>query len=345
LLLKKVLPASRVVFVGDINQLASVGAGSVLGDIIASGVVPTVRLTQIYRQDENSKIVTNAHAINAGEMPDLSNRCRDFFFEHAATPMEIKQKVLSLVTDRLPKYFAKMTAGAGAAGVGVGAGVAGVHPCPDTKNLNHVFVAGHGCAPDAPAPAVQVLCPMKAGDAGMTALNTALQTAINPHADDKPEYAYGENVFRIGDRVMQTQNDYTLEWVRGGGETGEGIFNGDMGTVIAVNPREGAVTVRFEDGRTAEYVRADLASLVPSYAITVHKSQGCEFDAVVIPVTSGAYMILTRNLLYTAVTRAKKMVVIVGTAENVKKMTENTYTKHRYTLLENLLKNVVKMLD
>jgi exodeoxyribonuclease V alpha subunit len=294
-LLKKVLLDTRVVLVGDIDQLASVGAGNVLADLISSQTVPVVRLTQIYRQDEKSKIITNAHAINHGEMPDITNKSTDFFFESAQSPAEIKQKVLSLVTSRLPKFL--------------------------------------GTAQ------VQVLCPMKMGEAGMTSLNLALQSALNPPAQNKPEIKYADTIFRICDRVMQTQNNYSQEWQKGA-QSGTGVYNGDTGTIVSIF--DGEVRVKFEDDRESVYVKSDLLNLVPSYAITVHQSQGCEFPAVVVPVTSGAYMILTRNLLYTAVTRAKKFVMLVGSAENIQKMVENTYTKKRFTMLETLLKNQIE---
>jgi len=304
-LLKKVLTGTRVILVGDIDQLASVGAGNVLEDIITSQVIPVVRLTEIYRQDALSKIVTNAHAINRGEMPDISNKSRDFFFETANNPTEIREKVISLVATRLPKYLEKSPVANG-----------------DTS-----FKKGG---------IIQVLCPMKAGEAGCIALNLALQESLNPKENGKPEITYGETIYRLGDRVMQTQNNYHQEWVKNG-VSGEGVYNGDIGTIYEVNPQYGEVRVQFEDGRESTYTRSDLTSLSPSYAITVHKSQGCEFDVVVIPVTSGAYMILTRNLLYTAVTRAKTLVMLVGSSENIKKMVENTYTKRRFTMLGKLL--------
>jgi len=295
-LLKKVLRGTRVVLVGDIDQLPSVGAGNVLADIIASGVVPVVKLTEIYRQTELSKIVTNAHAINHGQMPDISNKSNDFFFETATSPADIKNKVLSLVTERLPRFLGN-------------------------------------------SPKIQVLCPMKAGEAGMNSLNLALQETLNPEAGGRVQYEYGHTVFRVGDRVMQTLNNYNQEWSKKT-ESGVGVYNGDIGSIVAINKQNGEVTVEFEDGRTSIYTRTDLANLALSYAITVHKSQGCEFDAVVIPVTSGAYMVLTRNLLYTAVTRAKQLVMLVGSAENLQKMVDNTYTKQRFTMLRELLQEM-----
>ena len=167
----------------------------------------------------------------------------------------------------------------------------------------------------------------------MNSLNVELQQAINPTGT---QYEYGHTVFRVGDRVMQTLNNYQQEWSKGH-EIGSGVYNGDIGVITNVNRQSGEVTVELEDGRITVYTRADLANLVLAYAITVHKSQGCEFDVVVIPVTSGAYMILTRNLLYTAVTRAKKMVMLVGSTENIEKMVKNTYTKKRHTMLRDFL--------
>ena len=301
-LLKKVLPRTRVIIVGDIDQLPSVGAGSVLGDIIASGVISTVRLTEIYRQSEKSEIVFSAHAINNGRMPDLSNKSSDFFFANASAPLSIKQKVVSLIADgRIQKFLDS--------------------PALSTNNI-------------------QVLAPMKAGEAGMNALNIALQEAINPQELDKPEYEFGQiqkTVFRLGDRVMQTANNYNQEWVKQNSEIGSGVYNGDIGQIIGINRQNGEIVVELEDGRITTYMKTDLANLVLAYAITVHKSQGCEFDVVIIPVTSGAYMILTRNLLYTAVTRAKKMVVLVGDAINIEKMVKNTYIQKRFTLLKEFL--------
>ena len=312
-LLKKVLRGTRVIFVGDVDQLPSVGAGSVLCDVIESAVLRVVRLTEIYRQTERSRIVVSAHAINRGEMPDLTNKSSDFFFENAVSPADIKAKVVKLVTERLPKYLASQ---------------AGASLVPKEKS------SALGMAQK-----IQVLCPMKLGEAGMNSLNLALQEALNPRDSMKPEYEYGQTVFRLGDRVMQTLNNYNQEWVKGG-EAGAGVYNGDIGTIIEVNRASGEVTVALEDGRMTTYTRADLANVVLSYAITVHKSQGCEFDVVVIPVTSGAYMILTRNLLYTAVTRARRIVMLVGSAENIRKMVENTYTKRRHTMLKQFLRDM-----
>lgn len=293
-LLRKILSGTKVVFIGDSDQLPSVGAGNVLADIIESGVVPTIRLTQIYRTGEDATIAINAHRINNGEMPLLDNKSSDFFYSSAETPEIIKNEILGLCSSRLPQYL-------------------GV----DTSK-------------------VQVLAPMKLGAAGVINLNKCLQEIINPPAPDKAELLYGETIFRQGDRVMHTVNNYKQEWVRNH-EEGKGIFNGDIGKIVEINKFSGEITVELEDGRVTIYPRSELAALTLSYAITVHKSQGCEFDAVVIPVVSGAYMIMTRNLLYTAVTRAKRLVMLVGKQENVQKMVSNTYTKKRNSCLNKYL--------
>ncbi len=294
-LLRKIMHGTKVIFIGDIDQLASVGAGNVLSDMITSGVLPVIQLTQIYRTGEDSTIAVNAYKINKGEMPLLNNKSIDFFYDRAETPLEIKNKVVDLLSVRLPEYLKT-----------------------DSSKI-------------------QVLAPMKLGEAGVNNLNTVLQDVLNPQRGQS-QYTYGETIFRLGDRVMHTVNNYKQEWKKGG-EEGKGIFNGDIGKIIDINPESGETTVELEDGRVSIYSRSDLVALTLSYAITVHKSQGCEFDAVVIPVVSGAYMILTRNLLYTAVTRAKKLVVLVGKEENIKKMVENTYTKKRNSCLSKYLQH------
>jgi len=296
-LLKKINNGTRVVIVGDIDQLPSVGAGNVLSDIIESGIVPVMRLQEIYRQSEHSSIVTSAHAINRGEMPALDNKSNDFFFESCNSVSEISKKVVALATTRIPSYL------------------------------------------DISPSKIQILAPMKLGMAGANSLNLALQEALNPPKIGKDEYEYKETTFRIGDRVMQTANNYNQEWTKNVGyiEHGSGVYNGDIGTIASINRYNGEITVAMEDGRVVTYCRADLANLMLSYAITVHKSQGSEFDVVIIPVTSGAYMILTRNLLYTAVTRGKRMVILVGENANIEKMVKNTYMNKRYTMLKDFI--------
>ena len=292
-LVKAVDRGAGIVIVGDKDQLPSVGAGNVLKDVIASGLFPVCYLSKIYRQGEESLIITNAHKINAGEMPILTDKAKDFFFmERSGVAM--RDTICSLVTSRLPSF-------------------AGVKP-----------------------EEIQVLAPVKKGVSGVNELNRHLQALLNPEDKDKKTVVIGENAFRCGDKVMQTVNNYNLEWKRfldsGDVERGTGVFNGDIGMVSAINA-EGNPIVLFDDGKYVEYTREDCADLTLAYAISVHKSQGSEFGVVVLAVLPGSYSIMTRNLLYTAITRAKKLVVVVGEKKNVSFMVSNNYTAKRYTLL------------
>ena len=296
-LLKALKRGSRLVLVGDRDQLASVGAGNVLSDLIHCGHFPVIELTHIYRQSEDSKIVTNAHRINRGEMPDLDNRSRDFFFEEKEDPEAIARTAVELVTRRLPEYLSA-----------------------DPLDI-------------------QLLCPMKRGSAGTIALNRALQARLNPPSPGKRELRQGDTLFRTGDKVMQTRNDYRREWVQTGGGTvehGTGVFNGDIGIVEDINPQISEMRVRFDDDKVAVYQYSDIEQLTLAYAVTIHKSQGSEFDTVVIALDAN-YMLQTRNLLYTAVTRAKKMVVITGAKKTVARMIRNNETARRYSLLIELI--------
>ena len=297
----KALPRQcRLILVGDKDQLPSVGAGNVLDDIIKSEIISVCTLTKIFRQNDDSLIVTNAHLINEGKMPVIDNSCKDFFFEEKLDSNSIKNSIIDLVTKRLPN-FTKL----------------------DSTQI-------------------QVLAPLKAGVCGISNLNKILQDSINSPSIKKMEITVGENIFRVGDKVMQTTNNYNLVWTKMNGfveEQGEGVFNGDIGYIADIDFQNNETIVEFEDGRICNYPRTEIAQLSLAYAITIHKSQGSEFDIVVIPVIAGAPMILTRNLIYTAVTRAKKMVVLVGEKKNLKKMISNNYTVQRYTLLKNLLKN------
>ena len=288
---------SRLVLVGDKDQLASVGAGNVLSDLIRCGKFPVSELTQIYRQSEDSRIVVNAHRINHGEMPELDNRSSDFFFEEKEDAESIARTTSDLVTRRLPGFL------------------------------------------KVPPMEIQVLCPMKRGSAGTVNLNRILQEKLNPPSRDKKEARQGDTLFREGDKVMQTQNNYQQEWVQVSGsrvEAGTGVFNGDIGIIESINPQTMQFTVRFDDDKVAVYQYSDIEQLAPAYAVTIHKSQGCEFDAVVVALDAN-YMLQTRNLLYTAVTRAKKLVVIVGAKKTVAKMVRNNETARRNSLLLNLI--------
>ena len=297
--LLKALPRDcKLILVGDKDQLPSVGPGNVLADILQSGIIKYCMLTKIYRQEEKSLIVTNAHLINEGKMPFIDNTSTDFFFESKNDPELIKDAILNLVTERLPKYLK-------------------IDPTQ-----------------------IQVLAPLKAGVCGIENLNKVLQEKINPPAPNKRQVEFGQTTFREGDKVMQTANNYDLEWKKHGlfaDETGQGVFNGDIGVIQTIDPNMSEVIVEFEDGRVCLYTRPDLPDLSLSYAITIHKSQGSEFDIIIIPAISGPSMILTRNLIYTAVTRAKKMVVIVGEKQYLHRMVANKYTATRFTLLKKLL--------
>ncbi len=297
-------PGTRLIMVGDADQLPSVGAGNVLGDLLASSVLPAVRLTDIYRQSEESRIVVNAHRINHGEMPFLNEKGTDFFFERKDTPKDTADAIVRLVHSRLPGF---------------------IH-CSEAERAQHI----------------QVLAPQKKGDTGVIALNALLQESLNPPSPDKPSISWGDHLFRKGDKVMQTKNDYNLAWVRHtarGEFEGEGVFNGDIGTIIDVDEDSNALTVRYDEDKEVEYAgtAGDLDNLDLAYAMTVHKSQGCEFPVVVIPVCGGPKMLLTRNLFYTALTRARTLVVLVGREQVIRDMVENNHIAHRYTALSDCL--------
>lgn len=295
-LLSAIRSGGRLIMVGDKDQLPSVGAGNLLADIISYGEIPVSYLTHIYRQSEESLIVTNAHRINHGEMPILRNTKSDFLFDNISESEKIATRVVEMVTEKIPSFL--------------------------------------GVLRDD----IQVLCPMKKGVAGVNNLNLLLQEAINPRQDEKAELKYGEWVFREGDKVIHLINNYNMEWTREE-ESGAGVFNGDIGYIVSADPIDNVLTVRFEDEREAKYHREDLEQLKLAYAISVHKSQGSEFPVAVIAISAGSYMLLTRNLLYTAVTRAKKMSVIVGSAQNLERMVKNNYTQRRYTMLVRFLTN------
>ena len=306
-LLSALKAGTKLILVGDKNQLPSVGAGNVLADIINSNEIACAQLTHIYRQSESSLIITNAHAINDGEMPLIDNKSKDFFFENKDTSDSIASTILSMVSVRIPNFL-------------------GISPLK-----------------------IQVLAPMRAGVCGVDNLNTIIQNRVNPSTPNKKEYKLEYTVFRVGDKVMQTSNNYTQMWKKpranGSWEIGEAVFNGDIGFVTDVNYETDSLEVTFEDSRVTEYNREDAKQLSLSYAITIHKSQGSEFDVVIIPIIGGASSILTRNLLYTAVTRAKQMVVLVGTKKHLAMMVKNNYTAKRYSALSIFLQKQAKNLE
>ena len=297
-LVKALQDGATLILVGDKDQLASVGAGNVLADVIASGLFKITYLDKIYRQSDGSMIIENAHLINHGKMPVLDNRAKDFFFVDKSDPTEVKEEVEALVTTRLPKYL----------------------KCEQTD--------------------VQVLCPMKKGVAGVISLNAAIRDSLNPKKDSFDDIKCGEYTFREGDKIMQTVNNYEQEWfeeVDGRIKRGAGVFNGDTGFIESIDRQNMKFNVRFDDNKVSEYSLSDIDQIIPAYAVSVHKSQGSEFKAVVVALSQGNYFIMTRNLLYTAVTRAKDLCVIVGAEDVVKRMVRNNYTAKRYTLLARFL--------
>ena len=291
--LRALKTGTRLILVGDADQLPSVGAGNVLGDILKSGTVPSVRLTEIFRQAETSLIVRNAHSINRGEQPLLNQKGGNFFFERRPFGEDAARSIVELCSARLPRFL---------------------------------------CSAD-PLRDIQVLAPTKKGACGVAALNALLQASLNPPTPEKGEIAYGDKVFRRGDKVMRIKNNYQLEWNGAGGQEGTGVFNGDMGTVLSVDTEEKALTVLFDDERTAVYDYAMLEELELAYCLSVHKSQGSEFTCVVMPVVGGPPMLLTRNLFYTALTRARQLVVLVGREDAVAAMVNNNHIARRYTAL------------
>ena len=286
-LLSALRPDCRLILVGDPDQLPSVGPGNLFSDLIRSGVVPMVRLTEIFRQAAESAIIRSAHGVNRGELPDLRDNSRDFFFLRRKDPARAAETIVELVKTRLP---------------------------------NNMGI---------PADQIQVLAPTRKRVAGTASLNCAIQEAVNPPGADKPERRFGEYVFRQGDRVMQVRNNYDVLW-RDGLASGMGIFNGDIGQITRVDNREGTLTVDFE-GRQVEYTPDMLGELEPAYAITVHKAQGSEYRAVILAVSGGPPILLTRGVLYTAITRARELLILVGDEEVVAAMTANDRQQRRYS--------------
>ena len=285
-LLKAITVGTRLILVGDVNQLPSVGPGKVLKDIISSEKFNVVRLSEIFRQAAESDIITNAHKINAGQSIRLDNKSKDFFMLSMNSSLQIQRALVSLIAEKLPPYV------------------------------------------DATKYDIQVLTPSRKGELGVENLNKILQLYINPPSADKRERQWGEVIFRENDKVMQIKNDYQIEWkiVTPKGLTikeGSGVFNGDCGIIREINEFAGTVTVEFDEGKLVEYTGATLEELELAYAITIHKSQGSEYPAVIIPLLNAPKPLLNRNLLYTAVTRARKCVTIVGSENSVNEMIQN----------------------
>ena len=299
-LLKAIPQGTRLILVGDMDQLPSVGPGNVLRDIISSNAIKIERLEEIFRQAQESMIVVNAHRINHGEFPQMNLKGRDFFFDKRDKHEEILETTIDLVLRRLPKF-------------------GDFDPCRS----------------------IQIMSPMRKGDIGVNNLNVRLQQALNPPSKDKPEKKFGDTVFRKGDRIMQIVNNYRIEWKRisntGFIEEGLGIFNGDMGYVKDIDVEGQTLTAIFDGDKVTDYDFMLLDELELGYAISIHKSQGSEFPAVIIPLAWGPPMLMTRNLLYTAVTRAKQIVVIVGHEKSISKMIENNHITRRFSGLRERL--------
>ena len=307
-LLKAIALGTRLILVGDVDQLPSVGAGNVLKDIIDSECVQVIKLNEVFRQAQQSAIVMNAHKINKGIYPSLNENNKDFFFIKKYNPDEIIQTIVQLVTTRLPKYL-------------------------NCKNISDI----------------QVLCPMRKSKLGVFNLNNYLQNAINPPSSQKNEKDFRDIVFREGDKVMQIKNNYNMVWKvfdknRLKIDEGVGVFNGDEGIISTINNNNEYIDVLFDESKLVRYDFTQLDELDLSYATTIHKAQGSEYPAVVIPLHSSTPMLFNRNLLYTAITRARQLVVIIGIPETLKKMVDNKKEVDRFTSLKNKIINLNKFM-
>ena len=296
-LLSAVTVGTRLILVGDVDQLPSVGPGNVLRDIIRSKAFPVVELNKIFRQATQSDIVVNAHKINAGQPVALDNRSRDFFFLKRDNADIIVRVILALIQEKLPPYV-------------------------QSEPFD-----------------IQVLTPMRKGLLGVERLNQILQYYLNPPSHEKKEKEVGGGLLRQGDKVMQVKNNYQLEWeVRGKYgipvDKGVGVFNGDVGRICEINEFAEMLTVEFEEGKFADYSFKQLDELELAYAVTIHKSQGSEYSAVIIPLLNGPKMLMNRNLLYTAVTRARKCVTLVGSPQTFQEMIRNERQQKRYSSLD-----------
>ena len=285
----------RLIMIGDSDQLPSISAGNVLSDLISSGKIPCIHLTEIFRQSMQSLIVMNAHKIVNGEMPEITRKDNDFFFIGCHDISSVSDKIVELCSSRLPKAY-------------------NYSPLED----------------------IQVLCPSRKGELGVTGMNAKLQAALNPKTELTSEIVFEGNIFRIGDKVMQIKNNYNILWHKDDGTSGTGVFNGDIGIITDVDTQSRMITVQFDD-KLIEYEFEALNNLELAYAITVHKSQGNEFNAVVIPIYAVPSMLCYRNLLYTAVTRAKKILILVGEVSVMHRMVENNRKTLRFSALKSLL--------
>jgi len=300
-LLKALKRGTCLIMAGDSDQLPSVGAGNVLHDMITSGVIPSIRLNEVFRQAEQSRIVTNAHRINMGEMPLENDSKTDFFFM-GRTPEGALETICELCSGRLGKAY------------------------------------GFDAIND-----IQVLSPSRKGIVGTINLNRVLQEKLNPPSSGKKEKKFGERIFRTGDKVIQTRNNYDMMWAYADGSgDGFGIYNGDIGTVLDISQKDKTMRILFDDNKIVEYDFSSVEDLEIAYALTVHKSQGSEWSAVIIPVCSFPPMLMTRNLLYTAVTRGKKLVILVGGLQNVSQMVRNNKLQLRYSSLEKRLREAAE---
>lgn len=303
-LLKAIKLGTRLIIVGDADQLPSVGPGNVLRDLIDSEFIKVVRLKDIFRQGKESMIITNAHRINNGELPYLNKKGGDFFFDNRESNEEILETILDLVNRRLPLFNSKW-------------------------NKIRDF---------------QVLSPTRKGILGVDNLNNELQSILNPPSKDKKERKFKDSVFREGDKVMQTKNNYSLKWnrINGYGDNeGVGIFNGDMGFIESISEENRTVTVVFDDERRIVYDNLYVEELELAYAITIHKSQGSEFKVIITPAFMGSAFLMNRNILYTGITRAKELVVVVGNQRALKYMVDNTNSMERYSSLKERILDII----
>lgn len=304
-LLKAIKLGTRLIIVGDVDQLPSVGAGNVLKDLIESNFIKVVRLKDIFRQGQESLIVTNAHKINNGEMPYINRRDGDFFFENKEDVDLILNTIIDLINRRLPNF---------------------------KKSWDKYRD-------------IQILTPTRKGILGVQNLNNKLQEVLNPKSPSKKEKELKEVIFREGDKVMQTKNNYSLKWIRvnGSGENeGVGVFNGDMGFIQSINEEDKTITIIFDDERKVVYDYIYLDELELAYAITIHKSQGSEFKVIITPAYMGSPLLMNKNLLYTAITRAKELVVVVGIPKALKQMVSNTRSMERYSSLRDRIIDITK---